>query len=288
MKRGTPDHPKMLMLANELSISIFSAVGLLEILWHFTARYCPAGDIGRWGNDAIARAVGWPHGDADRLIEALIVCRWLDVDEVSRLAVHDWPEHCEDTTHLVLARKVRRFANGKIPNLRRLARAEREEIEAAYGVQSQDESALCAQNAHRERTESALPKPKPEPEPEPEPVPKPKPPNSINVEFPDSLQTAAFKKAWESWESYRKEIRKSLTPSTSEQQLGLLAGWGEPKAIEAITKSITQGWVGLFDPDDRRRGSDRKSSEHLRAGNYTENDDFYETPFEPQGDETHD
>ena len=49
MKRGTPDHPKVAKLASMIGLPIPWAlpytVGLLEMLWHFTAKFAPRGDI---------------------------------------------------------------------------------------------------------------------------------------------------------------------------------------------------------------------------------------------------
>ena len=72
MKRGTPDHPKTLMLTEELrkvfaahrKLSSFGgrayAVGLLEMLWEWTSKYAIQGDIGKWPDDVIAAGIGWP------------------------------------------------------------------------------------------------------------------------------------------------------------------------------------------------------------------------------------
>ena len=55
MKRGTIDHPKTLQLASVLKIRLLEAVGLLESLWHWTAKYSPRGNIGQYP-DEIGRA----------------------------------------------------------------------------------------------------------------------------------------------------------------------------------------------------------------------------------------
>ena len=57
MKRGTPDHPKTLELADRLGLERWGAVGLLECLWHFAAHYAKRGDVGRFSDEAIARAM---------------------------------------------------------------------------------------------------------------------------------------------------------------------------------------------------------------------------------------
>ena len=144
MKRGTPEHPKMRALCRLLNIQWPTAVGIMELLWHFTARFAPAGDIGRYKNEEIAAAVGWfDDRPPDELIDALIACRWLDSDDEHRLLVHDWPEHCEDSVHMHLARSGMVFANGTAPKRSRMAKRERTTTaQCAHGVRT--ESAQCA------------------------------------------------------------------------------------------------------------------------------------------------
>ena len=48
MKRGTPRHPKTMLLVAELQIPTYAAVGILESLWHWTAEYAKRGDVGRY------------------------------------------------------------------------------------------------------------------------------------------------------------------------------------------------------------------------------------------------
>lgn len=56
-----------------------------------------------------------------------------------------------------------------------------------------------------------------------------------------------FKEAWGKWEAYRKQTKKPLTPMTKDEQIKMLASWGnEQQAIESINKSIAFGWQGLF------------------------------------------
>lgn len=77
MKRSGPDHPKTRALAQRLRIPQYAAVGLLELLFHFTAKYALQGDVGRHEDSAIARALFW-HGDPGKLIEALTGAGWLN------------------------------------------------------------------------------------------------------------------------------------------------------------------------------------------------------------------
>lgn len=97
MKRTGIDHPKTRRLAKLLGVPMFSAVGVLECLWHFTARHAIRGDIGRWSNHEIADAIGWPAEDVERLVSALLDTGWLDRDERHRLIVHDWHDHCDES-----------------------------------------------------------------------------------------------------------------------------------------------------------------------------------------------
>lgn len=117
MKRGTPEHPKTLRLAVALGIPRFQAVGLLEMLWHFTARFAPRGDVGRWPDEEIARAMTWV-GDPGKLISALAENGWIDSDKAYRFVIHDWAAHCDQGVRKYLARNKLRFAtlSGRRPS----------------------------------------------------------------------------------------------------------------------------------------------------------------------------
>jgi hypothetical protein len=143
MKRGTAHHPKVADLAARLDKPKYAAVGILELLWHFTAQFTPAGDIGKYSDAAIADPIGWKD-DPTALINALVAAKWLDIDPTYRLIVHDWWAHCEDSVHIALARQTMLFAQTHkertenaqkaFPVLSRLARDERAEIMRQYRV----------------------------------------------------------------------------------------------------------------------------------------------------------
>lgn len=116
MKRGTTEHPKLLDLCSSLGLHKYEAVGILETLWHFTAKFAPQGDIGKYSDAAIAKAVGWerPTGTKGvtpecRLSDALVTAGWLDRDSVHRLIVHDWDEHSDQTLRRFLASRKLAF-----------------------------------------------------------------------------------------------------------------------------------------------------------------------------------
>lgn len=149
MKRGTPEHPKMMDLAESIHGYLTGhgiplpldacetlACGLMEKMWHYAAKYAPAGNIGKHSDARIARAIGWAW-DANWLIETLCDDHgdngaFLNRSDICRLFVHDWWEHCEDNIHIAIARKREVFADGRLPRMTRLERKERDQIIADY------------------------------------------------------------------------------------------------------------------------------------------------------------
>lgn len=105
MKRGAVEHPKMIDLASRLDIPRYAAVGLLEVLYHWTSKYAIQGDVGKWPDRVIAAGVGWPEEDAARLIDALVSARWLDEAPAPyRLVIHDIADHADNTWKMALSR----------------------------------------------------------------------------------------------------------------------------------------------------------------------------------------
>lgn len=108
MLRGTPEHAKTAALAARLGITIYAAVGLLEMMWHFTSRSARQGDIGRWSDEVIATACHWDR-EPSELVTALTEVGWLDEVREHRLVVHDWHEHADRTTKRALERSGQKF-----------------------------------------------------------------------------------------------------------------------------------------------------------------------------------
>jgi len=169
MKRGTIEHPKTLMLAGLLKVRHLEAVGILESLWHWTARYAPRGDIGKYANEQIARGIHW-HGNSDRLVEALLsakgdgTCGWLESDESCRFRVHDWHEHADQAVHIALKRKGLSFITGQQPFTRQPDHRMSQQGCNTVATKSQ-------QGCNGVATLSRLPEPEPEPEPLTPPTP---------------------------------------------------------------------------------------------------------------------
>lgn len=177
MKRGTPEHPKIMDFAEaihgyltekglaipfELVSSL--ACGMIERLWHYTARYAPAGDIGKHSDLRIALATGWQY-DAQFLIETLIKCRLIDaVATESRLYVHDWHDHSDDAADKWLHDKGLTYANGLHT---RRGKNERE------GITKRGRKNASRQKRDVVATQTRQSEPEPEPEPRPSSEPKP-------------------------------------------------------------------------------------------------------------------
>lgn len=75
-----------------------------------------------------------------------------------------------------------------------------------------------------------------------------------DVEIPASLlQMNDFLATWEKWITHRKEIKKPLTPTSTEQQLKFLSEQQDP--VATINLAIRSGWQGLF-PDKNGKANE--------------------------------
>jgi hypothetical protein len=163
-----------------LGVSLPETCGTLELLWHFTAAYTPAGDVGRYTDVAIADGIGW-KGDPGKLVVDLAGAGFLEPCADARYLVHDWPEHCDDAVHMKLARELRTFADGTEPRQNRLSRKERAALEEKR-----------TGRAHTVRTESAPPRPAP-PRHEVETDPPQTPPaGAVGARLPTKAQAAVI------------------------------------------------------------------------------------------------
>ena len=150
LKRGTIDHPKTLELARVLKRPRRDIVGLLEMLFHFTAQYAPQGDIGKFSDKRIAAALDWQAAPRT-LIDGLLEVGWIDADSRHRLVTHHWADHLDDAT------RKRLYRHGLKP------------------VGLTDKVTGQRTDTSSPRARPALPTPPPEPEPEPSTPPPPPP-----------------------------------------------------------------------------------------------------------------
>ena len=75
--------------------------------------------------------------------------------------------------------------------------------------------------------------------------------NPESVSFPSEINTAEVRAAWLTWCQHRRELRKKLTPTSVLKQLGQLAVIGPVRAVAMIEHSISKGYSGLYEPNDR-------------------------------------
>jgi hypothetical protein len=92
LKLEALDHPKTMDLAARLNVELPTAIGYLELLWAFTGKKAPQGNIGKWPDGAIARACYW-MGRPEVFTQALCDSGFAEHDEIHRITIHDWHEH---------------------------------------------------------------------------------------------------------------------------------------------------------------------------------------------------
>lgn len=110
MLDGAFTSPKIRRLAVILDLPWPHALGIAGLLWRFTAKHAPTGEIGRHDDEEIAAALEWA-GPAEDLVSALVRCRLLDLAPGSaRLIVHDWPDHAPRYVSATLKRRRARFS----------------------------------------------------------------------------------------------------------------------------------------------------------------------------------
>ncbi len=176
MKREALEHTKLKRLRRRLNLPKWQAVGLLETLWHLTAKQTPRGDIGKLSDEDIAIGIDY-SGDEILMVDALVASGWVDRHPEHRLLIHDWHEHCDDGVHMKLARGRIFFATGHTPKTSRLPKNERSQADnffdsvrtvrqsAQHGVHTKAENVVTASAD----LDPAPPLPSPPPPPPPLP-----------------------------------------------------------------------------------------------------------------------
>ena len=92
-------------------------------------------------------------------------------------------------------------------------------------------------------------------------------------DFEQRFQNSApFRKAWKEWFDHRREIKKTLTPTTLKKQMKFLQLHTVPDAVKIIKRSIMNGWTGLFELNGDGRGATPAN-----VANVDEDFDFTET-----------
>ena len=162
MKRTALDHPKLKRLASLLGLPHFGAVGICECLWNFTAKHAIRGEIGKWSNQEIADAIGWPSDDADRLVAALVESRLLDHHRQHRYVVHDWKDHLDESARKTIMKYKWAFA-AEDDGLG----IEKPTLVGGSAATIPDHSGTVPEQSRTVPDQVRQPEPEPEPEPEP-------------------------------------------------------------------------------------------------------------------------
>jgi len=251
MKRGTPDHPKVAALASALGLSRPAVLGTLELLWHFTARFCPQGDIGKWADDAIEKACDWT-GEPGQLVLELVKTGWIDTHKKFRLVVHDWHDHADPTVRKYLTRSKLSFV--------------------AMSRQRPDKVETCLDNVGPTSTSTST-------STKAEPTTPLDPPQSGGgrrkrepVPMADSrwrelfpVELAFDKRFGEVFDAFLAERRKKTRRGYEQESLEVMgrrfARWGLATATLQVERSI--GYQGVIEPTAPRRstpGVGRQSS----------------------------
>lgn len=138
-----------MLLAEELGIMEPYVVGILEVFWHWVAKYHPHGEITGIRPTLMARAMRYTE-DPKRLLDSLAVCGFLDHLPDGKVLVHDWSEHADNSVHQLLKKRHELFADGSKPFTR-----------------NKERLMTGSQTVHEPNVNGST---QPEPEPEPEPI----------------------------------------------------------------------------------------------------------------------
>lgn len=217
MKLDALEHPKTLDLASRLDVSLPATIGHLELLWAFTGKYAPAGDIGRHTDGAIARACHWT-GRPELFTQALREAGFLDADSRHRLTIHDWQDHAPRWVKSKLKSMSQTFVSG--------SNADTDEDA------SSDISPHVSEDSKGRVIKGS--------EVKPEALAR-------GVAGLDAL-------AWDEWLVYRKSIAKPIKPASAVEAATQMAKLGSQQSI-AVKHSIANGYQGLYLPKNASRGT---------------------------------
>jgi hypothetical protein len=245
MKLDGLDHPKTLDFAARLSVPRPTAIGHLELLWAFTGKQAPRGNIGKWPNGAIARACDW-MGDPDLFVSALVDAKLLDQDDEHRLTVHDWSVHAPGWVRAKLKKVQEDFAGTSEASLE-LTSDEVEETSEATSERSSRARASpnvvkCNEGKTREATKT-----------------------SVATEMADALAEARARpglnlEAFDTWVEYRKKIKRPVKAISMTDAAEALIAFGDfDRQMAVVRHSKSNGYLGLYAPKDKLNGSANRS-----------------------------
>ncbi len=180
-KRGLIEHHKTVRLSRLLKCPLFSAVGVLECLFHWTARNARTGKLpGDWSSTL---AFYMRFDDEDALFQALVDSGWVDHTEHG-FFVHDWAEHADESTKKTLANHGERFENPdgtllepfekreeRVANRSRKVKNESGTVQESFDQKKEpieSDSRKVKNDSRKVKNDSLQPVPEPVPVPEPD------------------------------------------------------------------------------------------------------------------------
>lgn len=91
--------------------------------------------------------------------------------------------------------------------------------------------------------------------------------NNIRVREVFVLPDCIPAQTWESWLTYRKQIKKSVAPATAQKQIAKLERWHQlgHDPTKIINTSIERGWTGLFEPQKNEAKNGKQHIEKPRT-----------------------
>jgi hypothetical protein len=211
VKLDALDHPKTFDLAARLGVELPTALGHLELLWAFTGKQAPQGNVGKWADGAIARACYW-MGNPEKFIRGLVEAGFLDEHGKHRLTVHHWSEHAPRWVKSKLKSIGQSFVEDEIEDV----------SEDIYPDVVEDVSPPSKGREGKTR--------------EGKPDPHSRARLTPGLDLP----------AWDRWLEYRQAKGKKIGPESAEAAAKALAAFhGEQSAV--VEQSISNGWQGLFE-----------------------------------------
>lgn len=222
MKLEALDHPKTMDLAARLDAELPTVIGYLELLWAFTGKKAPQGNIGKWPDGAIARACYW-MGRPEQFTQALVAAGFLDESTDHRLTVHDWHEHAPRWVKSKLSSLKAGFVTGVSDD-------------AGPDIDEDASPDISPPSKGREGKTSEV------------------------KEGAQARATPGLNlDSWEAWLIYRKSIGKPVKPASLVEAAKKLASFGKDQDA-VIRQSKANGWQGLFALKDAPRGTPGRPS----------------------------
>jgi hypothetical protein len=189
----------------------------LELLWAFTGKKSPRGDVGKWPDGAIARACYW-MGSPEAFISALRESGFIDADDTHRLIVHDWTDHAPRWVKAKLKSMGADFVTATTDPVVPTAV---ETVVPTVGAPSKGREEKRSQEQEtREQARAVL---------------------GLDSE------------TWDRWLEYRIGLKKPIKPISMVAAAKELAGYG-PLQAAVVQHSVANGYQGLVPPKTNGKG----------------------------------